>query len=228
VQQEMNKDVNGNKVKYRLTYTHDKQIKTVLKFQDNKTLGGSFTVKKEGLQSKWKLFGEVTSDGKREFEVNWKRNLLKKALRLEVNNKIRVDRDYEHSIDLKAVYQIKLRDVSSFVSRSLSQVKVKSKNLQIPEVSLDSKFVLGWDTAIFSEIVCKNWQPYRYTIQAERKEYMAEFSIEYISTVNGRENKRVLILARDLKPCSIRAKLGVQNGRYIWELLTRMKFENRN
>ena len=213
VQQEMNKDVNGNKVKYRLTYTHDKQIKTVLKFQDNKTLGGSFTVKKEGLQSKWKLFGEVTSDGKREFEVNWKRNLLKKALRLEVNNKIRVDRDYEHSIDLKAVYQIKLRDVSSFV-------KVKSKNLQIPEVSLDSKFVLGWDTAIFSEIVCKNWQPYRYTIQAERKEYMAEFSIE--------ENKRVLVLARDLKPCSIRAKLGVQNGRYIWELLTRMKFENRN
>lgn len=112
----MNIDAERNKTKYKLTYTLDKELKGVLKFHDNKTLGGSFTMKRNYLEGKWKIFGEVCTDGKRELEVGWKKQLFDRSLRLDITNKIRFDRDYDHTMDLKLVYQKKFGDVSSFVS----------------------------------------------------------------------------------------------------------------
>lgn len=66
----------------------------MLKLNDDKSYGGSFTLKKEYLESKWKLFGEISSQGKKELEINWKHNFLNSPFKVELTNKIRADRDY--------------------------------------------------------------------------------------------------------------------------------------
>jgi hypothetical protein len=63
----MNMDYERNKVRYKLTYTQDKELKSVLKFQDNKIISINGTMKKDFLDSKWKFFGEIGSDHKKEF-----------------------------------------------------------------------------------------------------------------------------------------------------------------
>jgi len=59
-------------------------------------------------------------------------------------------------------------------------VKFKSKNLQPPDIFINGKFALGWETALFAEMQIRtrdDWDVSKYTLQVERKEYMAELTL---------------------------------------------------
>lgn len=56
LQQDMVLEENRTKAKYKLTFTPDWSSKFVLKFQDNKDVALSYTLKQDQGKQKWKVF----------------------------------------------------------------------------------------------------------------------------------------------------------------------------
>lgn len=90
----------------------------MLKFQENKDVGFSYQLKKDENRQKWKIYAEADTLYKQLFEVSWKAKPVD-GVELSIDNRLKYDNDYEHTVDMKASYRFQLGDTKHNVTRDL-------------------------------------------------------------------------------------------------------------